>query len=189
MSIRSVVLVCMIKVKPIRSELFVGQCQEETFLLSESSCPPARFIVSTTYCSYSPSPSSSTPSTSPIMSLLSTSAASIVRQGARQPLPLLRSSTTAIQKRNRADAATQATTAAKYTSPFRGTSDHKDTTVIPSFKKYRNSGGETQNKVFQYFMVGTFGAVSALGAKATVQGTPIYKIPRLLLQNVADIHG
>ena len=51
------------------------------------------------------------------------------------------------------------------------TSGKKDTTVIPSFKKYR-SGNETSNKVFQYFMVGTMGALSALGAKATVQGKP-----------------
>lgn len=78
-----------------------------------------------------------------------------------------------MQRRTRADAATAATTASSYTSPFRGTSDHKDTTKIPSFKSYRNNGGETQNKVFQYFMVGTFGAVTAMGAKATVQGMSI----------------
>jgi len=31
-------------------------------------------------------------------------------------------------------------------------------------------GGETTNKVFSYFIVGTFGAITAMGAKATVQG-------------------
>jgi len=47
------------------------------------------------------------------------------------------------------------------------------TTKIPSFGHYfsgRGKGGETNNKVFQYFMVGTMGALSAAGAKATVQG-------------------
>jgi len=44
------------------------------------------------------------------------------------------------------------------------------TEKIPSFGHYRASGGEVSNKTFQYFMVGTFGALTALGAKATVQG-------------------
>jgi ubiquinol-cytochrome c reductase iron-sulfur subunit len=56
-----------------------------------------------------------------------------------------------------------------FDSPFKGMGG-SETTKIPSFKKYRTSGGETGNKVFQYFMVGTMGAISALGAKATVQG-------------------
>lgn len=102
------------------------------------------------------------------MSLLSVStAASLARQCARPSA--VRSSVAALQVRN---AGSSATTAESYTSPFRGTSNHRDTTHIPDFKKYRNTGGETQNKVFQYFMVGTFGAVTALGAKATVQGMP-----------------
>ena len=108
-------------------------------------------------------------SSHPTMSLLSVStAASLARQCARPSA--VRASAAALQVRN---AGSSATTAESYTSPFRGTSNHKDTTHIPDFKKYRNTGGETQNKVFQYFMVGTFGAVTALGAKATVQGTPI----------------
>jgi hypothetical protein len=53
------------------------------------------------------------------------------------------------------------------------------TTKIPNFSKYRSSGGETNNRVFQYFMVGTMGAVSALGAKATVQGESIGDIMAL----------
>ncbi|GAM90153.1 hypothetical protein ANO11243_081930 [Dothideomycetidae sp. 11243] len=51
-----------------------------------------------------------------------------------------------------------------YSSPFR-----KESTSIPSFAKYRNSGGEMGLKTFQYFMVGTMGAVTAMGAKNTVQ--------------------
>jgi hypothetical protein len=93
----------------------------------------------------------------------------VSRQAARQTLPAVRSAPLAVQqqKRTRADASTSH---AEFNSPFtRGTSGKKDTTVIPSFKKYR-SGNETNNKVFQYFMVGAFGGLSALGAKNTVQG-------------------
>jgi len=93
----------------------------------------------------------------------------VSRQAARQTLPAVRSAPLGAQqqKRTRADASTSH---AEFNSPFtRGTSGKKDTTVIPSFKKYR-SGNETSNKVFQYFMVGAFGGLSALGAKNTVQG-------------------
>ncbi|KAL1311786.1 hypothetical protein AAFC00_001870 [Neodothiora populina] len=97
------------------------------------------------------------------MSLLSQATASMARSCARQQVPALRSSVAAMQKRNNADVV------APTNSPFRGVSSHKDTTAIPSFKKYRSSGGETGPKLFQYFMVGTFGAITAMGAKATVQ--------------------
>ena len=94
-----------------------------------------------------------------------------MRQCARQQLTPLRSSTAAIQKRNKADSAYEATHVSPgYSSPFRGVSNRKDTTSIPSFKAYRSKGGENSAKVFQYFMVGTMGAVSAIGAKNTVQG-------------------
>lgn len=45
---------------------------------------------------------------------------------------------------------------------------------IPSFKKYASSSGETPNKVFSYFMAGSMGLITAVGAKATVQGGFIY---------------
>jgi hypothetical protein len=92
----------------------------------------------------------------------------VARQASRQTLPAARAPLAVQQqKRTRADASTSH---AEFNSPFtRGTSGKKDTTVIPSFKKYR-SGNETSNKVFQYFMVGAFGGLSALGAKNTVQG-------------------
>jgi ubiquinol-cytochrome c reductase iron-sulfur subunit len=53
-----------------------------------------------------------------------------------------------------------------YTSPFKGeTKGNK----IPDFGKYyaKNSTGSTQ--LFSYFMVGTMGAITAAGAKSTVQ--------------------
>jgi len=41
---------------------------------------------------------------------------------------------------------------------------------IPDFSHYRSKQGSNSNLVFQYFMVGTMGALTAAGAKATVQG-------------------
>ena len=102
------------------------------------------------------------------MSLSSKAATSLVRHSTRQQLPALRSSAAAVQKRNRADASTSH---AEFVSPWhRGTSGTQDTTVIPNFGKYQSKSSETTNKMFQYFMVGAFGGLSALGAKNTVQG-------------------
>jgi ubiquinol-cytochrome c reductase iron-sulfur subunit len=103
------------------------------------------------------------------MSLPTKAASSLVRHAARQQLPALRSSAAVTNNsRTYADASTSHH---EYTSPFsRGVSGKQDTTAIPSFKNYRSSGGETGNKLFQYFMVGAMGGVSALGAKNTVQG-------------------
>lgn len=57
--------------------------------------------------------------------------------------------------------------AASYTSPFKGESKANK---IPDFSKYISKGSETSNKLFSYFMVGTMGAITAAGAKSTVQG-------------------
>ncbi|KAF2225252.1 ubiquinol-cytochrome c reductase iron-sulfur subunit [Elsinoe ampelina] len=100
------------------------------------------------------------------MSLAALPARALTRQCGRTQLPSVRAGATSMQTRNKADSAT---TTSSYQSPFRGTSSHRDTTAIPDFKKYRSSGGEISGKVFQYFMVGTMGAISAYGAKATVQ--------------------
>ena len=56
-----------------------------------------------------------------------------------------------------------------FNSPFRSR-DSNPTTNIPSFKNYMSKRGETGNRVFQYFMVGSMGALAAAGAKATVEG-------------------
>ena len=101
------------------------------------------------------------------MALTSKAATSLVRYTARQTSPALRCSAAAVQKRNRADASTSH---AEFQSPFhRGTSDRRDSHVIPNFGKYK-AGSENTNKMFQYFMVGAFGGLTALGAKNTVQG-------------------
>ncbi|RPA88068.1 ubiquinol-cytochrome c reductase iron-sulfur subunit precursor [Ascobolus immersus RN42] len=55
-----------------------------------------------------------------------------------------------------------------YKSPF-ATAGSRRTTSIPDFSKYKSSSGSDNNKVFGYFMAGTLGALSAAGAKATVQ--------------------
>ncbi|KAF9087742.1 hypothetical protein BGX29_000691, partial [Mortierella sp. GBA35] len=44
----------------------------------------------------------------------------------------------------------------------------RETTNIPDFSKYKSGSGDTTNRAFSYFMVGTTGAVSFIGAKTTV---------------------
>lgn len=98
------------------------------------------------------------------MSITSKAATSLVRQTARQQVPALRTAVAASQRRTDAS-----TSHHSFTSPFhRGGANNQDTTSTPLWKKYRN-GGETSNKMFSYFMVGTLGGLSALGAKETVQ--------------------
>jgi hypothetical protein len=56
-----------------------------------------------------------------------------------------------------------------FDSPFKGVGSNSP--KVPSFAAYRNKSKSEQGpKVFQYFMVGTMGALASLGAKATVQG-------------------
>jgi ubiquinol-cytochrome c reductase iron-sulfur subunit len=57
-----------------------------------------------------------------------------------------------------------------FDSPFRGMGGNQDS-KIPDFGHYKSKAGPRTNLVFQYFMVGTMGALTAAGAKATVQGT------------------
>ncbi|KAK4144567.1 Rieske [2Fe-2S] iron-sulfur domain-containing protein [Dichotomopilus funicola] len=53
-----------------------------------------------------------------------------------------------------------------YQSPFKG---GESTTKVPDFSKYMSKGSGSTNALFSYFMVGTLGAISAAGAKSTVQ--------------------
>ena len=94
------------------------------------------------------------------MPALANTTRAIARSWTAHQMPVARAAgTTALQTRN--------ASASSFDSPFKG---GPDTTKIPSFAAYRNKGGETGPKMFQYFMVGPMGALSALGAKATVQG-------------------
>ncbi|KAM4060465.1 ubiquinol cytochrome reductase transmembrane domain-containing protein [Hirsutella rhossiliensis] len=57
--------------------------------------------------------------------------------------------------------------ASSYTSPFRG--GESSGNKIPDFGKYMSKSGEDSTKLFSYFMVGAMGAITAAGAKSTVQ--------------------
>jgi len=57
-----------------------------------------------------------------------------------------------------------------FDSPFRGMGNDAGS-KIPDFSNYRSKSNTNSNLLFQYFMVGTMGALTAAGAKATVQGT------------------
>jgi len=52
-----------------------------------------------------------------------------------------------------------------YESPFKGETKSK----VPDFSKYMSKGSGSTNALFSYFMVGTLGAISAAGAKSTIQ--------------------
>ncbi|KAI1203849.1 ubiquinol-cytochrome c reductase iron-sulfur subunit, mitochondrial [Nemania serpens] len=56
--------------------------------------------------------------------------------------------------------------AGAYSSPFKG---ETKSTKIPDFGHYFNKGTANTNLLFSYFMVGTMGAITAAGAKSTVQ--------------------
>jgi ubiquinol-cytochrome c reductase iron-sulfur subunit len=92
------------------------------------------------------------------MAALSTSTRALLR-AARAPSTCVRAlSTSAVQQ----DAASSS-----FESPFAKVRSDK----IPDFSHYRSKAGSSNNLLFQYFMVGTMGALTAAGAKATVQGT------------------
>lgn len=93
------------------------------------------------------------------MASLSTASRLCLRSAARPAVPAVRAlSTTAM----RPDSA-----ASSYTSPFKGSESKGN--KIPDFGKYMSNSGD-KNKLFSYFMVGTMGALTAAGAKSTVQG-------------------
>ena len=101
----------------------------------------------------------------------------MLRLCARQRLPFIRVSSLAAQRRGKADV--RADNKASWDSPFK--TIEETTTKIPDFGHYMSKQGSTPNKVFQYFMVGTMGALAAAGAKATVQGMDIYDEDNVLV--------
>lgn len=101
------------------------------------------------------------------MPALATTTRALARTWAAHQLPAVRACT-ALSSHSRS--ISEVSISSSFDSPFKGVGSSGKTTRIPSFAKYRNkSGDESGPKVFQYFMVGTMGALSALGAKATVQ--------------------
>lgn len=61
-----------------------------------------------------------------------------------------------------------ASSASSYASTFQG-SDRANR--IPDWGHYRSDKATSTNQLFGYFMVGSMGAISAAGAKSTVEGT------------------
>ncbi|OAQ97567.1 hypothetical protein LLEC1_01203 [Akanthomyces lecanii] len=91
------------------------------------------------------------------MAALSTASRLCLRAGAKPAVPAVRAlSSTAM----RSDGAPS------YSSPFKGETKGSQ---IPDFGKYMSAKSESGNKVFSYFMVGAMGALTAAGAKSTVQ--------------------
>lgn len=58
----------------------------------------------------------------------------------------------------------------KNSSIFTTSNNDRSTLKIPDFSKYSSKGNPRSNQVFSYFMAGSLGLASAVGAKATVQG-------------------
>jgi hypothetical protein len=115
-------------------------------------------------CTTSPRLSSSTFNSAAMSQQLSSA---LLRTCARQQLPSTVTRSAAIaagQQRGVANAG------AKFESPFASSEDPTSTLKIPNFKKYTSKSSPTTNKVFSYFVAGTMGLGSAVGAKATVQG-------------------
>lgn len=100
------------------------------------------------------------------MPALAHSSRAIARSWTAHQLPVARASCAAMQSRSVSDVSATSS----FDSPFKGVGS-SSSTKIPSFAAYRSRGGEDSMKIFSYFMVGTMGALSAMGAKATVQGT------------------
>lgn len=68
-----------------------------------------------------------------------------------------------------------ATTWTSYSSPFKGSETKAGS--VPDFGKYVSGRSGETNKLFQYFMVGGLGAITAAGAKSTVQGGFLLIVP------------
>lgn len=103
------------------------------------------------------------------MSILTNTVSTLARSCARTSTASVARSAgaaTAVQSRNSSSSNTTS-----FDSPFRGFGNAKaSASAVPDFSKYRSSNSESSNRTFQYFMVGTFGAVTAMGAKNTVTG-------------------
>ncbi|PWY79288.1 ubiquinol-cytochrome c reductase iron-sulfur subunit mitochondrial precursor [Aspergillus heteromorphus CBS 117.55] len=93
---------------------------------------------------------------------LSSASSSLLRACARQQLPTSRAAVASCQQRRGvADAAKPS-----FESPFASSKQYGS---IPDFSKYASKKSPRSNQVFSYFMAGSLGLASAVGAKATVQ--------------------
>lgn len=97
---------------------------------------------------------------------LSAASSSILRACARQQLPSSRAAIASCQQRRGVADASKST----FDSPFGSSKEYSSTLKIPDFSKYQSKKPPRSNQVFSYFMAGSLGLASAVGAKATVQG-------------------
>lgn len=111
----------------------------------------------------------------PFLSLLSFTmphlagaSSSLLRACSRQQLPTTSTIVAACQHRN--------VSKSSFDSPFGRSHESSPTLKIPDFSKYASKRSPTSNKVFSYFVAGSLGLASAVGAKATVQGTVFWFI-------------
>ncbi|KAK3987204.1 putative mitochondrial precursor of cytochrome b-c1 complex subunit Rieske [Cladorrhinum sp. PSN332] len=93
------------------------------------------------------------------MAPLSTMSRTIARSAA------VKQTTTAVRTISSTPAVFAGAGSSSYSSPFRG---EQKSTKVPDFSKYLG-GKPGSNALFSYFMVGTLGAITAGGAKSTVQ--------------------
>jgi len=91
-------------------------------------------------------------------------------QTSRTLLRTLPRKSLAIRALSTSAAKRDSTTTSSFDSPFKGAGGDANS-KIPDFSHYRSKSSTNTNLLFQYFMVGTMGALTAAGAKATVQGT------------------
>lgn len=105
------------------------------------------------------------------MSSITKASVPLLRSWTRHQLSAARPAALAVQTRGRADQASSS-----FDSPFhRSGGTARDTRKVPDFGKYKSDNNEVSNRIFQYFMVGSMGAITAAGAKATVQGRSLWK--------------
>ncbi|PYI02871.1 ubiquinol-cytochrome c reductase iron-sulfur subunit precursor [Aspergillus sclerotiicarbonarius CBS 121057] len=97
---------------------------------------------------------------------LSSASSSLLRACARQQLPSSsRAAVASCQQRRGVADASKST----FDSPFGSSKEYSSTLKIPDFSKYKSNKPPRSNQVFSYFMAGSLGLASAVGAKATVQ--------------------
>lgn len=99
---------------------------------------------------------------------LSSASGSLLRACARQQLPSFTRAVAVSSQHQRRGVS--ADTKSSFDSPFGSSKEHSSTLKIPNFTKYSSNKSPRSNQVFSYFMAGTMGLASAVGAKATVQG-------------------
>ena len=98
---------------------------------------------------------------------LSSASSSLLRACARQQLPTTsRAAVASCQQRRGVSEASKSS----FQSPFGSSEEYSSTLKIPNFSKYSSKKSPRSNQVFSYFMAGSLGLASAVGAKATVQG-------------------